>query len=326
MNVLILGLGSIGSRHVRNLVSFDEVRRIYVHDVEREKVNKTLSLSPKVKAFEWEDKEPIDLTLICTPNHTHCELATEFLDRGSHIFVEKPLGITPEEGETVVEKAKEVKKEIIVASNMRYHIGVEEAKRCIEKGTLGSPLFARAYFGHYLPNWRPDIDYRSTYSAKAKEGGGVIFDCIHELDYLMWLFGDVVEFYGMYSKSEILDIDVEDLGVYQLRHSSGVISMVHVDYIQRLKKRGLEIIGTERSFHWESTGKIPEIVEIEVYDLEETSIRRFYQKDSNYMYVRQLRHLISYLLYGKDGDQLLKGKEAVKELHILEKIKLEGHR
>ena len=76
-----------------------------------------------------------------------------------------------------------------VVCNMRFHPAVAALRHALPM--IGKPLFAQAHYGNYLPDMRPGADYRTLYCASAAAGGGVILDAIHEIDYLIWLFGAV---------------------------------------------------------------------------------------------------------------------------------------
>jgi predicted dehydrogenase len=139
---------------------------------------------------------------------------------------------------------------------MRFHPAIAALRRALPR--VGRPLFARAQYGNYLPDMRPGADYRTLYCARAESGGGVIFDAIHEIDYLVWLFGPVERVSAESGRIGDLDIDVEDYAALALTHRSGVRSEIHLDYLQRSKRRGCEIVGTEGTLVWTSEGKAPE--------------------------------------------------------------------
>ena len=90
-------------------------------------------------------------------------------------------------------------------------------------GLVGRVLSARADCGFYLPSWRPGRDYRQTYSARARDGGGILLDAIHEFDYLRWLLGEVTEVFCIAGRWSRLEIDVEDLAEVSLRFASGAL-------------------------------------------------------------------------------------------------------
>jgi predicted dehydrogenase len=110
------------------------------------------------------------------------------------------------------------------------------------------------WFGSWLPDWRPSVDYRTTYSAQAALGGGVLLDAIHELDLLIWLLGvDGFSVVGaVVDRLGPLDIDVEDTVIAVLLHEQGVAIEVALDYLSRRYRRGIEIVGDRATarFDW----------------------------------------------------------------------------
>lgn len=82
--------------------------------------------------------------------------------------------------------------------------------RLLNEGTTGKVLFVRSEFGQYLPDWRPEQDYRENYSARSSLGGGIILDSSHEIDYLRWFFGEIEQVYCRSSIQSELEVDVED--------------------------------------------------------------------------------------------------------------------
>src|SRR5436309_2376616 len=97
---------------------------------------------------------------------------------------------------------------------------------------------------------RPGAEYRSLYCSRAEAGGGVILDAIHEIDYLAWLFGPVERVSAEAGRIGDLDIDVEDYASLALMHRGGVRSEIHLDYLQRWKRRGCEVVGSEGTLIW----------------------------------------------------------------------------
>jgi predicted dehydrogenase len=146
-------------------------------------------------------------------------------------------------------------------------------------------------------------------------GGGVILDGIHEVDYLSWFFGDVVSVSCSSAKLSELDIDVEDYAHLNIRHASGVRSEIHLDYLRKYKRRGLEIVGTEGSLIWLSEGKIPEHCSVRLHTIangwetvfEDSSL------DASDIYLELLENFLTTINNG-GSNNLLKGETAYMEL------------
>ena len=121
------------------------------------------------------------------------------------------------------------------------------------RGDIGRPVAARLWFGSYLPDWRPTIDYRDSYSARRELGGGVLRDASHELDLAVWFFGWPLDVASAWiGKVGDLEIDVEDTVRTVLVSAAGIPIVIELDYLSRTYRRGIEITGTDATirFDW----------------------------------------------------------------------------
>ena len=108
-----------------------------------------------------------------------------------------------------------------------------------------TPVYsARVISSSYLPDWRPNVDYREIYSAKKEMGGGVSIDLIHEWDYLTYLFGLPKKILSMQGKVSHLEINSEDLAVYLGRYQDKFVE-VHLDYFGRTPLRQIQLFTKE---------------------------------------------------------------------------------
>mgnify|MGYP006275383235 CR=1 FL=1 len=262
MKLLIVGCGSIGRRHAKIARKLADTAII---DLDKDLTDKcaqdlkVLSFYDLQKALEWKP----DGVVIASSTSSHIPLATQCIQSGFPVLIEKPLSHNLKEGKKFVELVQEKKNESYVVCNMRFHPAISTLRDNLE--AIGTPYFARAHFGNYLPNMRPGTDYRELYCAKRDKGGGLALDCIHEIDYLMWLFGPVSKTRTMNCKLSDLEIDVEDYTSLCLKHDSKVVSEIHLDYLRPFKRRGCEIVGENGMLLWQSEGKQPEQCKVHMY-------------------------------------------------------------
>ena len=172
------------------------------------------------------------------------------VEHGYHTFIEKPLAATRAGLARALAVAGGNRHVALVACNLRFSDGYRVLRENLN--AVGSIVSISADFGWYLPAWRPSDDYAMSYSARRDLGGGVILDAaIHELDYVLDLGGPVSSVSGLWTASQSLGIDVEDAAEMQLRHASGCISRIHVDYLRRTYTRRCTVVGTDGTLVWD---------------------------------------------------------------------------
>ncbi len=241
MSVLISGAGSIGQRHLNNLKSLG-IENISVCDPADPK-----GYSDFEKALA--EVKP-SIVFICSPTEHHVSQAIAAAKTGARLFIEKPLSYSMEGIDELRSLVQKNSLKAMIACNMRFHHGPKKVHELIKEGRVGSVIAARIQTGSYLPSWRPDSDYRLSYSA-SKKSGGAILDCIHEIDLALWHFGPASLEHASVMSAKSIGLEVDGLAELLLKHNSGVISSVHLNFIQRDYRRCCQIIGTEGSVSWD---------------------------------------------------------------------------
>jgi len=237
--LLVLGAGSSGARHARNLVALGA--KVAAMDTDPRRAGELAGA--EAIPFDLDRLDGFDGVVIATPTALHREQALAALAAGATVLVEKPLAAS-EEGLDDLVRASEDR--LMVGYNLRLHRPVERLRELLLAGRAGRVIHVRAWFGSYLPDWRPGADYRTTYSAQAAAGGGVLRDASHELDLLGWLFGPEWEVEGaVTARRSRLELDVEDVVVAVLRSADGIPALLSLDYVSRRYRRGLEVVGED---------------------------------------------------------------------------------
>lgn len=249
--VLVVGAGSIGQRHLRNLSRLGKTP-LWVFDPDSKKAEQAKEQStalPVSSLREGLKQNPLAV-LICTPPSFHIETALEAVKANCHLFVEKPLSHNLEQVDLLLSEIS--RRELVgaVGFNLRFHPGLKECKKMLDGGRIGKLLSARLQCGQYLPDWHPWEDYRKGYSANQKLGGGILLDT-HEFDYLTWLAGDPKEISCFADQVGTLETDTEDVAEINFRLENSVIANLHVDYLQRSYQRRYEFHGSEGSLVWD---------------------------------------------------------------------------
>ena len=291
MKAVVVGGGSIGGRHLRNLQGLGVADLSLVEsDAERRRVLAQESgARPFSELRDALDSSP-DFVVIATPTHLHLRHAMEAARAGCDLFVEKPLSHRAEGLQELSELAERRQLVSLVGCNMRFHPGPAKVKELLSESVLGKILFARVHTGSYLPNWRPGSDYRENYAAREETGGGCILDCIHEIDLARWFLGEVQDVVCMVAHTGSLQIETEDIAALLCRHVNGAISEIHLDYVQRTYERGCHIAGERGSIFWDFGSK-----QVRWFDADQDRWTVFSQPDGwelNEMYVAEMRHFL----------------------------------
>ena len=294
MKALVVGGGSIGSRHLRNLKKLGVERLGLVEtDVSRrESIAAEVPVAGFSQLTEGLDWAP-NFVVVATPTHLHAAQTLEIVRAGFPVFVEKPLSHTIDGVSEIARLVTQKKLVSLVGCNMRFHPGPAKVKELIDEGRLGKILFARIHAGSYLPDWRPNSDYRSNYAARVETGGGCILDCIHEIDLARWYLGEVKSVFCSAEHLSSIEIETEDVAILVCRHAGGALSEVHLDYVQRTYERGCQIVGELGSIFWDFNAKA--VRWYNAANNEWTTYPQPEKWDINQMYVDEMKHFLDCL-------------------------------
>ncbi len=230
MNVLLIGYGSIGKRHFEILSSMQFIKEISI-------VTKQNLSIPTSKIYhkinDIENLSKFDYFIIANETYNHHNSFKHIIQRVKNkiILIEKPL----------FEKVYDLtvgNNNVYVAYNLRFHPIIEYIKNQIQDSKI---LYFNVITGQYLPTWRPDQDYRKSYSSSLKKGGGVLRDLSHELDYTIWLCGNIRELLSINSKISNLEIDSDDIFTSVGRTKDNVIINLTMDYLSKIPSRQILI-------------------------------------------------------------------------------------
>jgi predicted dehydrogenase len=257
MKFLIAGLGSIGRRHFRNLISLGETDIVLLRSHRATLPDDELNGYPvETDLNEALRKHKLDAVIVSNPTALHLDVAIPAAQAGCHILLEKPVSHSLDRLDALQTAAEKSGSRILVGFQFRYHPTLNKAREIIQADMLGKVLTAHVRWGEYLPGWHPWEDYRQSYAARADLGGGVIVTLTHALDYLRFMLGDVESLWSFNGHISPLEMDVEDVAEIGLRFSSGLIGGVHLNYVQRPPVHQFEIVGTSGTLHWDNADGI----------------------------------------------------------------------
>jgi predicted dehydrogenase len=237
MNILLIGLGSIAKKHITALRALKINFKIYAL-----RSNKNAETEEGIEnIFNLDDVNVVfDFAIISNPTHLHFEYIEKLAQKGIDLFIEKPAIHSLENASELIQLTEGKKTVTYVACNLRFHPCITFIKDKLATETLRINE-VNVYCGSYLPDWRPQKDFRSIYSANASMGGGVHLDLFHELDYTIWLFGLPNESKSFLKSTSSLNIDSVDYANYVLEYNTFTTNII-LNYYRRKPKREIEIV------------------------------------------------------------------------------------
>lgn len=249
MRVAVVGRGSAAARTVRILreTGITDILNVASCPLEGCEHN-------YVTSVHGVSQENSDWVFDCAPASARLDHARVFSEKGLPTIFEKPLAVSSEEGRKVLDLYLQRGVPMKVGYNLRKLRAFDFVRSILRYGTLGAITSAELSVGQYLPDWRPDRDYRSTVSAQsAFSGGGVLLELSHEINYAIGLWGTVRSVTGQTSFSSELEIDAEDRAEGRLSLGSGEDAQevsIELDFLRRTPERWCHIVGRDGALRW----------------------------------------------------------------------------
>lgn len=283
MKICMIGLGSIGKRHLGNLIKVLEKRNIVYHIDALRSNHKELEEKWNTvicqQYYHLEDMpRDYDIIFITNPTSLHYDTIKNVVYKTKHMFIEKPIFETDSyDIDSLCLKPDSI---YYVACPLRHKSIMKYIKE--EIVAQEKIVSARVISTSYLPSWRKDIDYRNVYSSKNSLGGGVTKDLIHEWDYIIDLFGLPYKVFHMSAHVSDLEIDSDDVSVYIAKYPAMFLEM-HLDYIGHKTERQLQLFTGNKRIDID----LVENVIYEYKNNELVSQREFAQED---FYVNEMEY------------------------------------
>lgn len=261
-HVLVVGAGSIGERHLRCFGATGRARVFFV-EVNPELRATIANRYPGTTAYDSLDaaiEQPIDAAVVATPAPLHIPQATQLVERGVHVLIEKPLSVSLDGVDAL--QGLVAKKNVVaaVAYVLRAQPALAEMREAILGGRFGKPLQLVHVSGQNFPFFRPA--YRNTYYAKRSSGGGAVQDALtHTINAAQWLVGNIDRVVADAAHLALEGVDVEDTVNVLARHG-GVLASYSLNQHQAPNETTITVVcerGTVRfeihNGRWRSTEK-----------------------------------------------------------------------
>jgi predicted dehydrogenase len=258
----MIGLGSIGQRHLRNIrqilgdscdIIAYRVRGLKQTLSDKLTVREGVDLEEEYKIKSFYDIEEAlaqkpDVAIIANPTSEHMKYALLCAKAGCHLFIDKPISDNLDFTEELQTIAREKNLIVFVGYQNRYNPALLKLKEWVDEKKIGDIVYAHAEIGERVTNFHKYEDYRIMCAVRKDLGGGVVLSQIHEIDYLYWIFGMPADVYAVGGKLSDLEIDVEDVAniLFRVQSNSGYFPVnLHMDYLQYPPSRVCKVVGTK---------------------------------------------------------------------------------
>lgn len=305
MRILVVGLGSMGKRRVRNLLdnglSKDEIIGFDLRVDRRNDAEERYDIKT-VASIETVEMTELDAMIISVPPDIHKLYMDIAVDRGIPCFVEASV---VDDGMDDLEKKIYEKGAVVCPScTLRFHPAIKMIKKIINEGMIGHISNFSYHSGQYLPDWHPWENIKDFYVSNPPTGGGreiVPF----ELTWMNWIFGDIKNICGYYRKTIPLDAPIDDTYVSAIEYENGIIGTMVVDVVSRKAIRHLTINGENGQIVWDwdkkgftvySDGGTREII---VNDPEGHAAVGYNSNIVEEMYIEEIAHFLNTVKNGE---------------------------
>lgn len=310
MKFLILGSGSIAIRHYNNLkkIGYKHIS-FYTKNVSFRERYKN-SYGNLITAIK---KTNPDIAIICNSTHLHLTSAIKCAQNGLHLFIEKPVTHKTSECKNLINIVKKKRLNNMVGYMLRFHPAIFIIKKILGNKKIMKPYFAYSEWGEYLPRWQPKRNYKTSYAANEKMGGGVSLTLSHDLDLLFYLFGKVKKIYNERNKKLFLNINCDTTSDYLIKFKNKLNALVHLDYLQKKNSRYLKIIGQDYKI-------IFEYLKNKLYFEYKNSFKKYYFKKfkRNDMFIAEIKYFLNCIKKNKKAEPSIKESvEMMKNFNLI---------
>jgi UDP-N-acetyl-2-amino-2-deoxyglucuronate dehydrogenase len=317
----IVGCGHIAKKHAEAISNTENARLVAVCDTVPER------LTPYIEEYgvegytdldEMLKNDNIDVVNICTPSGYHANIAVKAANAKKHVIVEKPIALTLEDADAIINACKENGVKLSVVHPNRFRPAIMELKKVMEEGRLGKISHSNA-----TVRWNRNQEYYDQApwrGTKSLDGGVLMNQAIHNLDLLLWLVGDVKQVFSM-SATRLRNIEAEDVSAGVVRFmdgSLGVIEAATTIYPKNLEetisvfgeKGTIKIGGTTANFieHW----KLEDMSEEETKQLINRINENPYGKPGHQWIIEDMCQAIY-----EDRDPVVTGEDGKKALELV---------
>lgn len=314
--VAVVGLGSIATRHRRNLKQLFPAAKLYAMSASGRIPQESVSDSDNLITSINELIEcNVQLVIVASPSTFHVSHAIPLIEARIPVLIEKPVTDKFEDAKALGEVAALYQTPVAVGYCLRYLPSAQKMKKLLASGKLGDLYHTHVEVGQYLPDWRPSKNYRECVSAREDLGGGALLELSHEFDYTQWLLGGLTLEHAILRQTEELGLEVEDSADMLFRTLQSAVVYMHLDFLQRKARRQCRFVGSKGALEWD-------LIRNEIRFISPQGVQVLYSEpnwDKNQMYTAMVSDFIA--LIHKQPNQCVSLEEAAQSIAIIEQIK-----
>lgn len=319
MNVLFLGLGGIGQRHLRVLIKlFPSVNIYAVRKKNRNsEITDQLQLDTSVNIEEKYNINncktindavgfKLDFAIVSNPTSLHVETTLNLLEHKIPVLIEKPLSNNNNNIDKLFKLSKKNNTLLSVAFMMRFHPCSIKLREYIETEAIGKIYNVAVNVNSFFPEWHNYEKYNEFYAGRRDLGGGVVLTEIHEIDLLSLLFGKPECLFVVGGKRSSFDIDVEDnVSILMKFKKDGYefSSTLNMSYVQKSPFRNITILGEHGNILWDM---VENVISINNYTDSLSEVLSFEDFQRNDMFEKQLLNFVKLINSNEKIDKILK--------------------
>jgi len=255
------------------------------------------------------------MAVIANPCVFHIETAARLIGEGIPVLLEKPIGSDDQDADSFVKFVINRNVPLCVAYDLRWHPAAVKMQQLLDSGVLGKPVNLLLEVGQDLREWRSNIDYRESVSARKSLGGGVLLELSHEIDLALGFLKTADGAAGRIGKISDLEIDVEDtanLVIWNERFAASI----QMDFLQRPTRRFWRFVGTKGSVSWEFNH--PHVLQSDFESGLQTTVPLAGAGDPHYAYREQMVHFLNEAKSGSPNyEGLLRAKRVLDLIRIV---------
>jgi predicted dehydrogenase len=317
-HILILGSGSVGKRHARNLSSLG--CEISCFDPREDRIRELAEETPvKVSSTDINQVFSImdlDGVVVGSPTAFHPGQTISSLELGLPVLLEKPPSMALAETQKMRDASRKTGVPVLLGYTWRWWPPLLRVRELLDSGRIGRVLHVQFHMSAHLADWHPWEPYQEFFMSSKEQGGGALLDESHWIDLMLWFFGRPKSLYGQVEKTSDLEIETDDNVDVVVNYQDGKRVTIHLDLYGRPHEKFIRFIGDKGTIFWSAD---PNRISIGT-SMEQKWEHEKFTCDRNEMFMEVARGFISVLDTGNvrtcdlnDGLLVMEMIEAVRQ-------------